>query len=513
MSVLSAPCTGEANRTFRLRQVLDGLRSVSPTEAVLGLAGIVVLLCYAVVAIAHWNDRFQINFVSGVCITLAQRLNDGVFYPNLFDGEHYAGTRYMPLSFVVHAGLARLTGEYLVSGKLIAYDLSLILFVEMFIILRGLGCGRGSSVALISLVLLTPAGFLACTTIRGDLLAVVLQLGALIIVGKSGSKRGVVCAGIVCALAMLCKVTAVWAGLAIACSFLPSGRRRTGVVFAASWLISLSVALLLSNALSAGRMAENFAVFSLPGADNHRLFQAPFFFLAKVANGGLALGLLVPVALIGSAFAIRQRRLTTYHFALFFCVPALVVLCADPGVDYNHLLDLVVFSVLVAGHFWSALPAEERGLSGPRVSFAVALGWVLLAGTFSSLEPRLREVGYSPRGDRTRYTAIPLADQIAAGDRLLTEHPWIEVSRGQTPVVLDPFCVARMARARPELTAPLEKKIRDGSFDKIVLLNRLDDDAENHWKVNFGPSIVRAMETRYRLAGKFEEFFVYVPKQ
>ena len=513
MSVLSAPCTGEGSPTFGLRRVVAHVRTLAPVEWVLGGAGLVVLLGQVVVMAAHWNDRFQINFVSGVCITLAQRLNDGVFYPELYDGAHYAGTRYMPLSFVAHAGMARLTGEYLVSGKLLAYGLVLILFAELFVLLRGLGCGRGTALALISLVPLTPAGFLACTTIRGDLLAVVLQLGALLIIRKSAGTNAAVLAGSVCALAMLCKVTAVWAGLAIACSFLPVSRRRRGIVFALSWASSFVLAVWACNTLSGGRMAENFAVFALPGADNHRLFQAPFFFLAKVANGGVALGLLVPAALIGSTLAFRQRRVTLFHWSLFFCVPSLVAMCADPGIDYNHLLDLVVFCVLVAGHLWTALPAEENQFAGPRACLAVAVAWVLLAGTFSSLEPRLREVGYRPSADATRYPALPLAKQIAADDKILTEHPWIEVSRGLTPVVLDPYSVARMARSKPELTAPLEKQIREGYFDKIVLLNRLDDDSDSHWReLNFGPKLVRAMETHYQLAGKFEEFYVYVPK-
>src|SRR5438270_41630 len=128
MSVVSLSDPSRGHLRHFLRRMIAGLKAVSPLEMALGVAGLVVLISHGLVAAAHWNDRYQINFVSGICITLAQRLNDGVFYPALFDGEHFGGTRYMPLSFVLHAGLARSTGEYLASGKMLAYDLALILF-------------------------------------------------------------------------------------------------------------------------------------------------------------------------------------------------------------------------------------------------------------------------------------------------------------------------------------------------------------------------------------------------
>src|SRR5579884_1896460 len=150
-------------------------------NACLFAVALLVLASYALVAMTHGKDRFQVNFISGIYTTLAARLNDGVFYPPLDDGTHYGGTRYMPLPFVLQAGLERITGDYLVAGKLLAYGLTVVLGFELFVILRRIGCGRGVALALISLVLTSNAGFLATTTIRGDLLPVVLQLAALLV--------------------------------------------------------------------------------------------------------------------------------------------------------------------------------------------------------------------------------------------------------------------------------------------------------------------------------------------
>src|SRR5919109_1478572 len=48
----------------------------------------------------------------GVWMALAQHLNTQGLYPELYDGHAYGGSRYMPLPIVLHAALARVTGEY-----------------------------------------------------------------------------------------------------------------------------------------------------------------------------------------------------------------------------------------------------------------------------------------------------------------------------------------------------------------------------------------------------------------
>src|ERR1700722_17610852 len=127
-----------ANAAVTLGSAGADLTSLSPRaqrlatailRAGLVLGGLCVLLSYTVLAIAHIGDRYQLNFCSSIYASLAAYLNSGLFYPELYDGSHYGGTRYMPLEFAIHAGLARLTGEYLVSGKALTYTLTLLLGV------------------------------------------------------------------------------------------------------------------------------------------------------------------------------------------------------------------------------------------------------------------------------------------------------------------------------------------------------------------------------------------------
>src|SRR4051794_38258085 len=118
-ATLGVPAPGEA--LAPVAGAATERRILALTHVLLVAAGVVVLGSYAVLAVAHARDRFQVNFVSSVYAGLAAELNTGRLYPDVYDGSHYTGTRYMPGHFVLHAGLARLTGEYLLSGKLLTY--------------------------------------------------------------------------------------------------------------------------------------------------------------------------------------------------------------------------------------------------------------------------------------------------------------------------------------------------------------------------------------------------------
>jgi hypothetical protein len=485
-------------------------------QAILGCAGVVVLASYSLLAIAHINDRYQINFVSSVYTALAARLNDGVFYPDLFDGSHYAGTRYMPLQFVLHAGLARLTGEYLLSGKMLSCGFAVILIGQLFVILRRLGCGRGVSLALLGLVLVSNPGFLAGLTIRGDLAPVVYQLAALLIVGQGNSTRRAGLAAIFCTLAILTKITAGWAPLAIGCFYLVRGQRRCAFVFLGAWLGTLVMALAALHLGTSGRMLANFRVFSVAGVQGLAALLSPVVFLYRLGRSGGLVAFLVPLLIAECVLAIRQRRCTLYHFSLFFCMPILLAIYADMGADYNHLLDLVVLAVPVLGCMWNAFPPMEKVFSGVRPALAMGLAWVLFMSWTVLMDNPVRAVvlgGWKQAA--ARFPAQPLAGVVPENGVILSEDPWVEISRGQTPHVLDAFSVARMTQSHPEMTAALVRRIEERQFTHLVLLQRFDQVSAHdryEWEDrNFGKPVVQAMRKHYRLLTEAEGYCVYVP--
>jgi hypothetical protein len=514
MSTVSiAPANPEGRGTISV--VLPAGRWVDRllNACLLGVA-MLVLASYAVVAAAHWNDRFQVNFISGIYTALAARFNDGTLYPALFDGEHYGGTRYMPLPFVLQAGLARVTGDYLLAGKLLAYLLTAVLGLELFVILRRIGCGRCPSLALISLTLTSTAGFFAATTIRGDLLPVVLQLAAVLVGTGAPTSRRAASAGVLCTLAVLAKLTAGWAPLALAWFYFRRDR-RVCVAFLGVWLGSLLASLVALHFATSGRMLANFTALSTAGLGwSSFYFRAPGSILLKASQDAAAQGLLIPAAVVGCLLAARAGKLNVYHVCLLCCLPIEFMIFADRGADYNHLIDLTALAVPVAGILWGAL-APAPGL---RRCVALVLAWGVLSSWATTIALPLRQVIQQRWEGFTegRRPGKPLTNWVADDARILSEDAWVAVSRGQTPVILDPYALARMIEQRPGLADGLVSRVRAGEFDRIVLLRPADltraEDGEVWYQRHLGPALVQAVQACYRLAGRSEGYYVYEPK-
>lgn len=492
-------------------------RAVPLRERVLGLVGAGLFAGYALLALAHLTNRYRVDFVSGVYASLAAQLNQGTFYPALYDGQAYGGTRYMPLHFVLHAGVARLTGEYLISGKLLGLAVTMALCVLIYLLLRRRGLGSGAALGLTSLVLVSESGLQAALTIRGDLLSIVFQLAALLSVqGKPRTRRTVI-AAIFCLLAFLTKFSALWAPAAIASWYLLRRQWRCAGIFVAVYVTGAVVSVFALDALTGGRMRDNFAAMSVSGVDGLGLVMAPFIFLFWLKNCTL-LGALVPLAGFEVALAIRRRRLNVCHLALLFCVPLLVLIYADFGAYGNHLIDLVVLVILAVGYLWRRLPAHGRVLGGLRLALAIGLVWIAGLCWSRVMFPSLRYTASVWSSRQQAHPVKPLAKHIGDHEPIIAQDAWIELSRGRCPVVLDPYSVARFAEKQPELIQGLVGRIRRGELAHIVLNHSLEDNAPvnrlpDGWQsLLFGRVVVDAMRQRYRLETIAEGYHVYAPR-
>ena len=122
-----------------------------------------VIGCWLLIAGVHVDDRYALDHTAGAWLALARYANEGVLYPPLYDGSSFGGTRFMPLQFVTHAGLARLTGEYLVSGKLMAYASAAALLALTFVLARRLSGSLTVALGAVAAILVTRTGLLAAT--------------------------------------------------------------------------------------------------------------------------------------------------------------------------------------------------------------------------------------------------------------------------------------------------------------------------------------------------------------
>ena len=200
--------------------------------ALVGVAAL-VFAAWLFLAVAHVDDRFQLDHVSGARMALAQYFDEGTLYPELYEDGFYGGTRYMPVPIVLHGFLAALTGEYLLSGKLLSYAAMIGLLAAMFVLLRRQGCPVAIALALPAFVLTTQTGLAAGMDIRGDALPLLLQVLAVGIVAGTARPAPTVAAAALAAIALLSKTSAVWAPVAIAIWLFGRDRRRLAVFLVA----------------------------------------------------------------------------------------------------------------------------------------------------------------------------------------------------------------------------------------------------------------------------------------
>jgi hypothetical protein len=469
-----------------------------------------IVAAWALLAVVHADDRYHIGWVEGTRIALARAAAGGVLFPPLFDGNAYGGTRFMPGPILLHAGLAQVTGEYLVSGKLLAYCTTLLLLVVMFVLLRRAGCSRSGAAGLAAGVLVTLPGLLAGTTTQGDGLSVVLQLAAVGLILHARSRVSTVGAAACCTLAVVSKLTAVWAPIAIVVWLVARDRRRLPL-FAAALIAGLAAAFGLLELLSDGRMISNLRPLAFAGsAGGAGLLRAPMRVLSLVADGAPLVLILFPLA-FGALLTHGRRAFSIWLASLIAALVVLVVVMSDSGALHNHVLDLVVVTLIATGDAWARLAPPPGRPTALGVAVGVVILWALTVSFLLEVRPDVEEAAREAFASTpARYEPHPLATELH-GRTLLSEDPYIPVSLDREPVVLDAWTFLRLGRDHPSWRAALVARIEARTFDRIVLVYPL---AFESWyrDVQFGAPIAAAIRRAYRFETARDGYFVYAPR-
>ena len=473
--------------------------------ALVALASL-TLGAWLVLAAVHMDDTYRIDHASGSRIALARYFVGGSLYPALYDGQTYGGTRYMPLPIVLHGVVAQLTGEYLTSGKVINYAITLALLATMFVILvRRLACPRPIALALVASVIATTAGLAGTMGLRGEVLPLFLQLLAIAAVEADDRPAGAVAAGGLSALALVSQLSAVWAPLAIAAWLLFDNRRRLGW-FLLSYGALAGTLLLVFSVASNGRLFEN--VFGLATAgvgDLSSLLSAPYRLVHLVVDQVTITWALLPFAGVLVWRSARDRQFSIYSVALVAYAIVLVVVFTDIGTGWNQLIGLTVLTALVTGEL---VGAERAGLTKAILPvLALALVWLTGTGVVVNLVPDLRAALSG-----TSFPREPLAGRAGPTPHVLAENPYVPVSLGQHPVVLDPFMLLRLGRKHPEAVQDLIDRIEGQEFDLVVLVEPLEPIEREWWdRLHFGREVVEAMARWYSYAGQMHGYYLYEP--
>jgi hypothetical protein len=474
-------------------------------------SGVVAILAWIFIAIVHVDDRYHVGWAEGSRTALARSAAGGVLFPPLYDGHFYGGTRFMPGPTLLHASLARLTGEYLVSGKLIAYLSTIALLAVMFVVLRQAGCTVAAALALSAGVLVTVPGLLAATTVEGDALAVALQLTAVALIRYSQRRVATVGAAILCALALATKLTSLWALLAVAGWLLFRDPRRLRL-FAPIFLVILTLEVVLFQALSSNRMLTDLREVTFAGVGGAAGFvQSPMRTLSLVADGAPLVLILFPLALLG--LDLLGREVSIWLVCLFCSSLVLLIVMADAGALYNHLIDLVALTLIAAGDLWARLEPSQGRMSIVGGAIAIVVIWALAVSFLLEVRPDLEEAGREALGSKpARYDAHPLAHELVDGKTLLSEDPYVPVSLGRRPVVLDGWMLLRLGRDHPSWTSALAGRIEAHEFDEIVLVYPISFSG-SYRDTHFGSEVANAIRSSYRFARQTEGYYLYVPRR
>jgi hypothetical protein len=473
-------------------------------------ASALAAMAVALVAAVHIDDRYAVDHASGARIAMARYADHGVLYPPLVGEDSFGGTRFMPLPVMLHAALSRLTDEYLVSGKLLAAATMLAVCIVMFAVLRRSGCPVPIAAGLVGVVLTTQTGLLAVTGLRGDSLPLLLQLLAIAVVANSESRRATWVSAILAALAVTAKLHALWAPAAILVWLWTSDRRRFRL-FAIAYVGITAVLLGTLTAVTRGRFLENVFGLSAAGVNGPAaVVTSPYRLLHLLVSEAPGTWLLLPFALTLVGMALRRRSVDPWQLSLVAALLVLLVVLSDIGTGGNQLLDIVVLSAVVVGRAAGHAPPEIRSISRWRMALSAVIVWVLVSGMAVTVAPAVRDALGTLR-DPSRYHAEPLAGVADKTTDLLSEDPYVPVSLGQDPVVLDPFMLPRIGSDNPAAIRALVERIDDQDFELIALVEPLGD--SDWWAdYHFGTRVMAAVERSYTLSERIQGYDIYKPR-
>ena len=464
------------------------------------LAGLFVGLWILLVTL-HLDDAFRLDRASGSQLALVDWLLSGVLYPELFDGSRLGGTFYFPVPIVVNAVLAAPIGDVFVAGKIInALSVVVLSGLVMYSARRLAGLGILGSITLGLVVPMSDLGLWMATTVRWDAIGSVIGLAALItLVADRGKGRSGWWSGILGALAVFARPTAVWSPLALLHKTRGTRNLKRVVISGAVTSIALLLAVLVA---SEGRFFDVVALIISGEMTVTNLVLAPFR-MAVAARNWIAFALvLTPLLLLGGT----DPKARVFRIAFIYSSVITLFVFTEPGAVFNHLLDLLVLGVVLAG--FGAKKLQERFGDEGRVVVALTLVAIAVFGVMRVVDTLDIRTG----GLWTDYPLYPVASLVPPGTTTLFEDPRLAVARGEHPVVLDPVMVSRIpGQVGDDARSWLTAAVSDGSFDRLVLNFPLGSTGQPFEDEDFSVEFWKAAKSNYCHIGSVDGFHVYEP--
>jgi hypothetical protein len=405
----------------------------------------------------YWPDGLFQYDTAGIYCALAWDTAQGQFYRPLLSPEGYGGTRYMPLFFVVHAGLIRVFGDPVWTGWIWLQASVGLAVTALVALLRQQGLPWKAAVPLGGWLLATAIYQETSLELRCDYLAAGLVAWALWWL-RRGAWR--VTAGLL-ALAFFTKLTCLYALLVAAAWLYSTGRPR----LAAGLMVAVSALCLLGLALAESLSGGNFSQAFLATADGGGLrLSAPRAMLSYLSRDPFmcAAAALLLLQLAVPGLRPHPDRLVRYYLVGAWGIT--LVIFSSPGIGLNHHVETHLATLFALGSNSRPPSRKTLGLLGWTLA---ALWWAQLVGFLPSRRAITEREGHS-----TRATLRDIERRyLPAGIRYLAVNPLVPVLRDERAFVLDVFNLNHFVARHHPVGLDFERRIAAREF-QVILLTR-----------------------------------------
>jgi hypothetical protein len=471
------------------------------------LAALWTLAIVAVAAAArllawYWPGRVFDGVTSHIWTALAWDLAHGHFYRPLLGPDGYGGTRYMPLLFGMQALLMRLGLDPIHAGVLLMQGSVLVAAAALYAALRGHQVPRRLATPLALAVFGTVIYQQYCTDLDPDYLASALAMSSIPLAVRGvryQQPRWLFAAGLAVVLAALTKVTALTYLVPIAWWLVTSGRARAAAWFVLGTIALFTAAAGLVEVASHGAFLESFRATISGGMRSSDVWRAVPKFLREVAIDPFVA---VPVIVACWCAFVRPRRFGLPQMILVTVSAITLVIFTSPGTVGNHLVDLHMASLLVAG------VGMAHGQLPARAAAAVVAGMAAALAAISFPVPGIPSVTATLRAQSLPSRAAVRAihgEFLPQGTRYLSTDPVIAVLYDERPLLLDAFNLSRFVRERTAAGRDLEQRLRRHDF-AFVIVREDPLGSQNH------NDLERLIHSTYDVRAVRNPFVVLVPR-
>ncbi len=437
----------------------DGASSVPVRLYVVAAILLLAALLSAAIA-APWFGT-GINVTPGVWATLAVDLAGGTFYRPIQSDLGYGGTRYMPVSFTLHAVLIRIFGNPVATAYLITYSAAVMLFAGVYLCLSRLNVSK-SMALMTALFSLSAICIAACVyQLRPDVLSTALNIWGIACCLRvtPETRRWLFWGAIFFAIAFMSKFTTLFGLAAVIGFWMFNGQRRDAAVLAVATTALIGSALTLTHLASEGRALESFLACASGGTTFRTLLTGPYRFFSIPR---MDVPLFITFAAAGYVFVSRARFILRDFAMLFFFLTfaATLIIASDVGSGINHFIDMHVAGTILCATNIAHL--SRYRFTRYALPVSALIGALALVVALSYARVYFAETRYEQQAR--------IMELVGTGDQpLLSDDSWIPIMAQERPYVMDNYLLRVMGENDPALKQDFFEKLDRRFFRGAVL--------------------------------------------